>query len=43
MKIIIGIIALLLIVPIAICAAINIIGGICLLIGGFISAFFGDR
>ena len=43
MKIIIGILALLLLIPIAIYAAINIIGGICLLIGGFISAFFGDR
>ena len=43
MKTIIGIIFLVVLIPLLIAAAIGFIGGIIILIGGFISAMFGNR
>ena len=40
MKTLLGILLLIISVPIVIAAAINVIGGICILVGGLISAIF---
>ncbi len=40
MKILVGIIALFVLLPLGVAAAINVIGGICILVGGLISAIF---
>lgn len=40
MKILVGIIALIVLLPLGVAAAFNVIGGICILVWGLISAIF---